>query len=110
MPNKRLAKHLNPKRLVRTLGAIAGLASALSVVTGLIAARAGPHGFAKLKVALHLAKEPFIVKLATGFAGLAVTAATGYGVLNFYLWWKEHDVEPETTQKKPDEGSSSRAA
>jgi len=110
MPSPPLAKHLHPKRLTRTLGAIAGLFSALSVIAGVIAARTGPHGFAKLKVALHLAKEPFIVKLATGLAAVAVTAATAYGVLNFYLWWQEREAEPDAAQPKPDRDSESKAA
>lgn len=110
MPSPAFTKHLHPKRLTRTLGAVAGLFSALSAVTGLIAARSGPHGFAKLKVALHLAKEPFIVKLATGLAAIAVAAATGYGVLNFYLWWRERDDEPEGAPKAQDREPPSKAA
>jgi hypothetical protein len=91
-PAPRLATRLDPKRLGKTMAAVAGLASALSVLIGLLAARTAPHGFARLAVTLHLAHEPFIVKLAALVAGLAVTAATVSGLLHFYTWWLERDA------------------
>lgn len=91
-PTKPPTSALHPKRLGPTMAAIAGLASALSVVVGLVAARVTPHGFARLAVSLHLAREPFIVKLAAGIAALAVAAATVSGLLHFYTWWQEHDA------------------
>jgi hypothetical protein len=65
----------------------------LSVGLGFLAARAAPKGFARITVALHLAKEPLIVKLAAATAGVAVTTAAIAGVLKFYSWWTEQEAE-----------------
>jgi len=100
-PASRLARRLHPKHLGNTLGAIAGLASALSVGLGFLAARASPHGFARLTIALHLAKEPLIVKLAAGVAGIAVATAALAGVLKFYTWWTEHEADLEAQAQPP---------
>jgi hypothetical protein len=84
------------KRLGRSTGALAGLSSAISVFVGLLAARATPHGFAKLSVALHFAKPPLIVKLAPFFTGVAVAIATAAGLLSFVVWIVEREeLAPE---------------
>lgn len=100
-PRGRLARRLHPKHLGNTMGAIAGLASALSVGLGFLAARAAPRGFARLTVALHLAKEPLIVKLAAGVAGIAVATAAIAGVLKFYTWWTEYEADVEADARQP---------
>jgi len=92
-------KKLPHKKLGRSVGALAGLASAVSVFVGMLAARAAPKGFAKLSVALHFAKTPWIVKIAPVCAGLAVAIATAAGLLSFYAWLVERD-EPAA---EPDE-------
>ena len=80
------------------MAAIAGFASALSVIVGMIAARMAPHGFARLSVALHLSKQPFIMQLAAGIAGIAVAAATISGLLHFWAWWQEREVDAGGTE------------
>ena len=97
-PVNPLTRTLHPKRLSKTLAAIAGFASALSVIVGMIAARMAPHGFARLSVALHLSKQPFIMQLAAGIAGIAVAAATISGLLHFWTWWQEREVDAGGTE------------
>ena len=92
-PPRPRVRLLQPKRLGKTTAAVAGLASALSVIIGFIASRSAPHGFMRLAVTLHLRHEPFIVKLAATVAGIAVLAATVSGVLHFYTWWQERDAD-----------------
>jgi fumarate reductase subunit C len=85
------------KRLGRSTGALAGLASAISVFVGLLAARAAPHGFARISVALHFSKTPLIVKLAPVCAGIAVAIATAAGLLSFVVWIVEREeAAPES--------------
>jgi hypothetical protein len=58
-----LPKPLQPKRLSNSTAALAGLASAVSVFVGVLAARAAPHGWFRIASALHLHRQPMIVKL-----------------------------------------------
>ncbi len=90
-----LVKTLHHKRLGDSTGAIAGLASGLSVLAGLVAAHFAPRGFSRVALTLHLAKKPLILKLAPFIAGLAVAFATASGIVRFYTWYKtrEDDVE-----------------
>ncbi len=84
---------LHPKRLAKTTAAIAGLTCALSVLAGVVAARAAPHGLHGLAVSLHIARQPLIVKIAAGITSLAVVTAAVSGLLHFYAWWhEEHDL------------------
>ena len=85
----RRAAVLHPKRLAKTTAAVAGLTCALSVLAGVIAARAAPHGLRGLAVSLHLARQPMIVKIAAGITSLAVITAAVSGLLHFYAWWHE---------------------
>ena len=80
---------LHPKRLAKTTAAIAGLTCALSVLAGVLASRAAPHGLRGLAVSLHLARQPMIVKVAAGITSLAVITAAVSGLLHFYAWWHE---------------------
>jgi fumarate reductase subunit C len=94
MQATRWKKALHYKRLGRSTGALAGLASAISVFVGLLAARAAPKGFAKISVALHFAKTPLIVKFAPFFTGVAVAITTAAGLLSFVTWLVEHEEMP----------------
>jgi hypothetical protein len=85
----RWAKTFHHKTLARSIGAIASLAGALSVLVGALAARLSPHGWAHVKMALHLTKKPLMLQLAPFIAGFAVVAATAAGLLSFYSWYRE---------------------
>jgi hypothetical protein len=84
---------LHPKRLAKMTAAIAGLSCSLSVLIGVIAARAAPHGLRGIAVSLHLVRQPLIVKVAAGIASVALVTAAVSGLLHFYTWWQEHEVE-----------------
>ncbi len=84
---------LHPKRLAKMTAAIAGLTCSLSVLVGVIAARAAPHGLRGVAVSLHLAHQPLIVKVAAGIATIALIAAAISGLLHFYTWWQEHELD-----------------
>jgi hypothetical protein len=90
-----LVKTLHHKRLGDSTGALAGLASGLSVVAGLVAAHFAPRGLSRVAMTLHLAKPPLILKLAPLIAGLAVAFATASGLLRFYTWYRAHEDEVE---------------
>jgi hypothetical protein len=81
-----VAKALGNKKVHRSFGAIAGFASALSVIVGTLAAYATPKGWGRVTMALHMTKKPFIVKLAPLLTGASVAIATAAGLLGFYLW------------------------
>jgi len=70
-------------------GAIAGLASAVAVVFGWVAAHFAPHGFRGLAVALHLHRAPLIVRLSPIVAGVAVLIASAAGLLRFYSFLRD---------------------
>jgi uncharacterized membrane protein (DUF441 family) len=88
-PSNRLVRSPNYKKLAEAMGVVAGLASALSVAVGLLAAHMAPHGLRRLTLALHLSKQPMMMKLAALIAGIAVAAATAAGVLRFCTWCGE---------------------
>ena len=83
------ATTLHHKNLARSIGAIASLAGAVSVLVGMLATRMSPHGWGHVKVALHLTKKPLLMQLAPFIATFAVTAATVAGLLSFYSWYRE---------------------
>jgi hypothetical protein len=97
-----LAKPLQPKRLTNSTAAMAGLASGVSVFVGVLAARAAPHGWLRIASALHLHKQPLLVKLAPIVAGIAITIATAAGLIKFYSWCLEREEAPadETQREK----------
>ena len=73
---------LHPKRLDPSIGAIAGFASAVSVIVGLLAQNAMGHGWHRAFIALHLAKKgaEIIVtysNLSKSGAAVAVLEAEG---------------------------------
>jgi len=92
---KYLVRTLHHRRLSNATGALAGLASALSVLSGMIAAHYAPRGLHRLTAALHITHPSLIVRLAPLLAGVAAALATAAGILRFYSWWKEHEAEAE---------------
>ena len=80
---------LHHKNLARSIGAIASLAGAVSVLVGMLATRMSPHGWGRVKMALHLTKKPVLMQLAPFIATFAVTAATVAGILSFYSWYRD---------------------
>jgi hypothetical protein len=90
---------IHHRKLGRSIAALAGLAGALSVLLGVLAARVAPHGFSRLTVALHLARAPLIVKLVPLVTGIAVCLGAVAGLLSFYAWCVERpDPEPPRAQ------------
>ena len=88
---KRLSRELHHKRLGESTGAIAGLAGAVSVIVGFLAARATPTGFKGFAMALHLTHKPLLLRIAPLITGIAVAIATAAGLFRFYTWWVERD-------------------
>ena len=85
----RWARTFHHKNLARSIGAIASLAGAMSVLVGVLATHMSPHGWGRVKMALHLTKKPLLMQLAPFIAAFAVTAATVAGLLSFYSWYRE---------------------
>jgi len=73
--------------------ALAALSGALSVLVGALAAHFAPHGLRGIAVSLHLARQPMLVKVAAGITSLAVVMAVASGLLHFYSWWQEHELD-----------------
>ena len=73
--------------------ALAALSGALSVLVGALAAHFAPHGLRGIAVSLHLARQPLLVKVAAGITSLAVIMAVVSGLLHFYSWWQEHELD-----------------
>jgi len=96
-------KTLHNKKVHRSAGAIAGFASAMSVLVGLFAAYSTPKGWGRVSMALHLTKKPFILTLAPLITGVAVAIATAAGLLGFYLWLVDR---PEDSPEQPSESDS----
>lgn len=91
---------LQGKRLHRSAGAVAGFASALSVLIGTLAGYATPKGFGRVTMALHITHKPFLLRLAPLITGVAVALATAAGILGFYLWVTER---PDEASAKPED-------
>jgi hypothetical protein len=90
---------LQGKRLHRSAGAVAGFASALSVLIGTLAGYATPKGFGRVTMALHITHKPFLLRLAPLITGVAVALATAAGLLGFYLWITERPDDAPTEPK-----------
>ncbi len=82
------------KQLSESTGVLAGLASAIAVIVGYLAARATPKGLAKLSMAMHLTRPPLITRIAPVLTGIAVALATVASLYRFYTWWVERDAPP----------------
>jgi hypothetical protein len=85
---------LKHKRLSESTGVFAGLATAIAVIVGYLAARATPKGLAKLTMMMHLTRPPLIARIAPVLAGVAAALATVASLLRFYSWWQEQDAPP----------------
>jgi hypothetical protein len=94
-----LLSRLHHKSFIDSTGAFAGLATAVSVIFGLLAAHFSPHGFGRLAVALHFHRAPLLLRLAPFIAAIALALATAAGFLRFYAWCRERrtQVEPPPT-------------
>ena len=89
-----LVRTLQNKKTHRSAGAIAGFASALSVLVGMLVGYATPKGWGRVSMALHMTRKPFILKVAPVITGVAVALATAAGLLGFYLWVIDRPDEP----------------
>jgi hypothetical protein len=88
---KKTITALGNRRLHRSIGALAGLTSALSVLVGMLAAYSTPRGWGRVTMALHLTKKPLLLKLAPFITGASVAVATAAGLLGFYVWLTDRD-------------------
>ena len=88
-----LLARLHHKNFIDSTGAVAGLASAVSVIFGVLAAHFSPHGFGRIAVALHVHKAPLLLRLAPFIAALALALATAAGLLRFYAWCRERRTQ-----------------
>jgi hypothetical protein len=98
----RWARTFHHKTLARSIGAIASLAGAMSVLIGAVATHMAPHGWGRMKMALHLTKKPLLMQLAPFIAAFAVTAATVAGLLSFYSWYRESREQRTASSSEPD--------
>jgi hypothetical protein len=98
----RWAKTFHHKTLARSIGAIASLAGAMSVLIGAVATHMAPHGWGRMKMALHLTRKPLLMQLAPFIAAFAVTAATVAGLLSFYSWYRESREQRTASSSEPD--------
>jgi hypothetical protein len=90
------------KKIHRSIGAIAGFVSALSVIVGTLAAQATPKGWGRITMALHMTKKPFIVRLAPVITGVSVAIVTAASLLGFYLWLVERRTDDPAIEPDQD--------
>jgi ABC-type amino acid transport substrate-binding protein len=104
MPDLRstVAEAFKSKKVHKSAGAIAGFASALSVIVGTLAAYATPRGFGRVTMALHITRKPFIMKLAPLLTGASVAIATAAGILGFYLWITDRQSDSPDNRSQDD--------
>jgi hypothetical protein len=93
MMRSMILRRLDKKKVHRSLGAIAGFTSAVSVIVGTLAARATPRGLGRVTMALHMTKKPLIAQLAPILTGASVAVVTAVGIMGFYIWLTERDSE-----------------
>jgi hypothetical protein len=80
---------IHHRHLSTTTGAVAAAASIISGLVGVVAMFTTPHGIHRFAVALHIAHQPMLVRIAPCIAALAVLAGTIAGVLRLYSWGRE---------------------
>jgi hypothetical protein len=88
-----VARSLQHKHLSNSTGAVAGFISSISLIVGAIAAHLAPLGWRRVSMALHFSKKPLLLKLAPYLAGLAVAIAVAAGLIRFYSWLMEREVD-----------------
>jgi hypothetical protein len=100
-------KTLHSKKVHRSAGAVAGLASAMSVLVGTLAGYATPRGWGRVTMALHMTRKPLILKVAPVVTGVAVGLATAVGIFGFYLWLIERPDDITGHASNTDDKSAS---
>ena len=90
-----LVRTFHHKRLSDSTGAIAGLATGVSFVVGMVASHYAPHGVHRLAAALHFARQPLIARIAPLIGGIAAALVTAAGIVRFYSWCKEREEEAQ---------------
>ena len=81
--------NIHHRTLSGATGAVAAVASTFSSLVGVIAMFTAPHGFRRFAIALHLAREPMLVRVAPFVAAFAVMAAASAGLLRLYSWRRD---------------------
>lgn len=99
-----ILRQLDKKKVHRSLGAIAGLTSAISFIVGALATRVTPKGWGHVTMALHMTKKPLIMKLAPIITGSSAAVVTAVGIIGFWIWLIERDAD--TSQGSPSGGPS----
>jgi hypothetical protein len=100
-----MLKALEHKRLSNSTAAVAGLATAVSVLVGAIAAHFAPHGWLRIASALHLHRQPMIVRMAPLVAGVAAGLATAASLVKFYSWCIEREESSSAQHPREPVGS-----
>jgi hypothetical protein len=70
------------------------------VLFGLLAAHYAPRGLGRFAVALHLHRQPLLVRMAPLIAGVAVALVTTASLIRFYSWWRQRRGEREEREPK----------
>jgi hypothetical protein len=78
------------RHLSSTSGAVAAAASIISGLVGTAASLAAPHGIHRFALALHLAHQSMLVRIAPAVATFAVIAGAVAGLFRLYAW--RHEV------------------
>jgi len=81
--------NIQHRHLSSTSGALAATASIISGLVGIIAMFTAPHGVHRVALALHLARQPTLARVAPFIAAFAVIAAAVAGVFRLYSWRRE---------------------
>jgi hypothetical protein len=81
--------NIHHRTLSSTTGAVAAAASIISGLVGVIEMLTAPHGFHRFALALHIARQPLLVRVAPFVAAFTVMAAATAGLLRLYSWRRE---------------------
>jgi hypothetical protein len=80
---------IHHRSLSSTTGAVAAAASIVSGLVGVIGMLTAPHGVHRFALALHLAHQPLLIRIAPFIAAFAVIAGAIAGLLRLYTWRRE---------------------
>lgn len=91
---------MHHRHLSTATGAFAAIASTVSGLIGIAAVYLAPHGWHRVTLAMHITRQPLLLRLAPMIAAVAVFAATIALLLRFYSWWRDQnsDRSGSTTQ------------